>query len=126
MDCVGEMQEVWNRRGHRREESTPGGMWKQSGSLGQALGKDLALPIRIAAALEHDLDGGEALARGRANRLHILRAGEQSFQRPRDQRLDLSRVEAGRLGLHQHMGGAKSGNTSNRASSSAAKPSAAI
>ena len=36
-------------------------------------------------------------------RAHVLGAGEQTFERTRDERFDLRRIEARRFGLHEHV-----------------------
>src|SRR5581483_10459447 len=67
------------------------------------LGDHLALPVRITPAVEYHLDGREALARRGAYRLDVFGTCQQLLQGPRHQRLDLLRVESGRLGLYEYM-----------------------
>jgi hypothetical protein len=100
---VAEVHQVLHRGAQRREQRRADALRQAGRELGQAFGDHLALAVRIAAAVEHHLDRREPLTRGRAHRLDILGAGQQSLQRTRHQRFDLRRVEAGRLGLHEHV-----------------------
>jgi hypothetical protein len=100
---VSEVNEVFHRRAQRREERCAGAFRQHAGNLGEALGDHLALSVGIARAVEHDLQGRQALARGRAHRLHILGARQEILERSRDQSLDLRRIETRRLGLHQYV-----------------------
>ena len=74
----------------------------RAGGFGQALRYDLTLPVGIPAPGKLDQNSGQALTRRRAHRRHVLCAGDQLLERPCDQRLDLSRIEAWSFRLHQH------------------------
>ena len=100
---VSEMHQVFHRGTQGGQQGSSHARRKQAGKFSQALGDHLTLAIRIAAAIEHHLDGREALARRRANRFYVFGSGQQSLQWARDQGLHLGRVEARRLGLHQYM-----------------------
>ena len=100
---VAEVHQVLHRGAQRREQRRADTRRQEAGGFGEPLGDDLALAVRVAAAVEHHLHGGQSLARGGAHGFHVFRTREQILQRTGDQRLDLRCIEAGRLGLHQHV-----------------------
>ena len=81
----------------------PDSLGKQAGGLGQTFRHHLALAIGIPTPVEHHLDRRQSLAGSGTDRLHVLGAGQQAFERPGDQGFDLSRIETGRFGLQQHV-----------------------
>jgi hypothetical protein len=97
------VDQILHRRTQRRQQRCAHACRQQTAGISQPFGHDLALPVRITAAVEYDLDRRQALARGRAYGRDVFGAGQQTFKRARDERLDLGRVEPGRFGLHQHV-----------------------
>ncbi len=97
-----EMDEVLHGGAQRRQQRRSDSIGQQTARLGQAFRHHLALAIRIPPSGKFNQDSRESLARSGADGLHVLGAGQQAFERPGHQRLDLSRIEAGCFGLDQH------------------------
>jgi len=98
-----EVQQILHRGAQRRELRRPDARRQQRAPAAEALADDLPLQVGVAAATEDHLNRRQTLARGRANRLDVLRAAEHILERSGHERLHLRGIQARRLHLHEYV-----------------------